>query len=106
MKRMKYSPEFRELAVRRVIDESRPIVDVAREISVLEGTLSNWVRLYRDQHPVEERPLSVSERARLQDLEREVRELRMKTELLEKVAALAGRVRVPGVRTRRGLAAR
>ena len=38
MKRMKYSPEFRELAVRRVIDESRPIVDVAREVSVLEGT--------------------------------------------------------------------
>ena len=87
MKRMKYSPEFRELAVRRVIDESRPIVDVAREVSVLEVTLSNWVRVYRDQHPVEEKPLSVSERARLQDLEREVRELRMKTEFLGKAAA-------------------
>ena len=87
MKRVKYSPEFRELAVRRVIDKSRPIVDVARESSVLEGTLSNGVRLYRDQHPVEEKPLWVSDRARLQDLEREVRELRMKTEFLGKAAA-------------------
>jgi transposase-like protein len=36
---------------------------------------------------VEESPLTVSERARLQELEREVRELRMKTEFLGKAAA-------------------
>jgi len=87
MERKKYSSEFKEQAVRRVIDTCRPIADVAREIKVNEGTLSNWVRLYRDAHPVEESPLTVSERARLQELEREVRELRMKTEFLGKAAA-------------------
>ena len=87
MVRKKYSLEFREEAVRRVIEGSRPVVDVAREINVHDGTLSNWVRQFRDEHPVEEKPLTVSERSRLHDLEREVRELRMKTEFLGKAAA-------------------
>jgi transposase len=82
-----FSPEFREQAVRLVIEGPRPIVDVARELKVNEGTLSNWVRLYRDAYPAEEAPLTLSERARLKELEREVRELRMKSEFLGKAAA-------------------
>jgi transposase len=85
--RQKYSLDFREQAVRRVIDGPRPVVDVAKEIRVHEGTLSNWVRQYRVDHPVDEVPLTMSERARLVELEREVRELRMKTEFLGKAAA-------------------
>jgi transposase len=85
--RQKYSLEFREQAVRRVIDGPKPIVDVAKELKLHEGTLSNWVRQYREEHPVEEKPLTVSERARLVALEKEVRELRMKTEFLGKAAA-------------------
>jgi transposase len=87
VQRQKYSLEFKEQAVRRVIDGARPIVDVAAEIKVHEGTLSNWVRHYRESHPPEEKPLTVSERARLIELEKEVRELRMKTEFLGKATA-------------------
>lgn len=83
----KYSVEFREQAVRRVLDGPRPVIDVAKEISVNEGTLSNWVRLFKDAHPVAERPLTVSERVQLKELQAEVRELRMKTEFLGKAAA-------------------
>lgn len=36
--RGKYSPEFREQAVRAVIDGSRPIADVARELSLVAGS--------------------------------------------------------------------
>ncbi len=86
MHRQKYSLEFKEQAVRRVIEASRPIVDVAAEIGVHEGTLSNWVRLYRENNPQEEKPLNHSERARLVELEKENRELRMKTEFLGKAA--------------------
>ena len=86
-KRQSYSKEFKEQAVHRVIDGPRPIVDVAAEIGVHEGTLSNWVRQFRDEHPAAEQPLNQSERARLHDLERENRELRMKTEFLGKAAA-------------------
>ena len=83
----KYSVEFREQAVRRVITGPRPVIDVAKEINVNEGALSNWVRLFRDVHPAEEKPLSMSERALLKELQVEVRELRMKTEFLGKAAA-------------------
>jgi transposase-like protein len=60
---------------------------VAREIHINEGTLGSWVNKYRVAHADEEPPLSISDRARLRELERENRELRMKTEFLGKAAA-------------------
>jgi len=86
-KRRKYSPEYKSEAVRLVIETSRPITEVAREIGVHEGTLGAWVNTYRTEHAGDEPPLTMSERARLRELEREVRELRMKTEFLGKAAA-------------------
>src|SRR5512144_1839341 len=85
--RMRYSAAFKEEAVRLVIESSRPIAQVAREIHVNEGTLGNWVNRYRREHPVEGLPLTMSERARLKELEAENRELRMKAEFLGKAAA-------------------
>ncbi|MFF7581287.1 transposase [Streptomyces sp. NPDC008061] len=38
-KRRKFSPEFRDEAVKMVVVESLPIDEVAREIQVNEGTL-------------------------------------------------------------------
>jgi transposase-like protein len=85
--RRKYSPEFKEEAVKMVIETSRSVAEVAREIGVNETTLGNWVAKYRAEHAGEEPPLSISERARLRELERENRELRMKCEFLGKAAA-------------------
>ena len=70
-----------------VIESSRAIAEVAREIQVNEGTLGNWVNKYRVEHADEEPPLSVSDRTRLRELERENRELRLKAEFLGKAAA-------------------
>jgi transposase len=70
-----------------VIETSRPVAEVAREIRVNEGTLGSWVNKYRAEHADDEPPLTVSERARLRELEKEVRELQMKTEFLGKAAA-------------------
>jgi transposase-like protein len=86
-RRRKYSPEFKEEAARMVVESSRSIAEVAREIGVNETTLGNWVREYREAHADDEPPLTLSERARLRELERENRELRMKTEFLGKAAA-------------------
>jgi transposase-like protein len=60
---------------------------VARELGIHETSLGNWVRAYREKHVGDEPPLQVSERARLRELERENRELRMKAEFLSKAAA-------------------
>jgi transposase len=86
-RRRKYSPEFKEEAARMVAESSRSISEVAREIGVNETTLGNWVREYREAHADDEPPLKLSERARLRELERENRELRMKSEFLGKAAA-------------------
>jgi len=83
-----FSPEYREEAVKMVIETSRPIAQVAKELGVNEGTLGNWVNAYKREHAGEEPPLTVSERARLREQERELRELRQKVAFLEKVAAV------------------
>src|SRR6266702_6631861 len=82
-----YSPEFRDEAVKMVIETSRPVAVVARELGLVEGTLGNWVNVYRRNHPVEERPLDLPDRARLKELERENRELRLQNDFLKKAAA-------------------
>ena len=87
----KFSPEFKDEAVKLVIDVSRPIAQVARELGINEGTLGNWVNQYRRDHACDEPPLDVSERARLREAERELRELRMENEFLKKAAAYFAR---------------
>jgi transposase len=82
-----YSPEFRDEAARMVVETSRAIADVARELGISETSLGNWVRAYREKHAGEEPPLQLPERARLRELERENRELRLKNEFLSKAAA-------------------
>ena len=86
-----YSPEFKEEAVRLVVDTSRPIADVARELQITETSLGNWVRAYREKHAEDEPPLRVPERARLRELERLNRELEMENAFLKKAAAYFAR---------------
>jgi transposase len=82
----KFSPEYRDEAVKMVIDSSRPIAEVARDLGLNESTLGNWVTKYRNEHPASE-DLNISDRARLKELEKENRELRMERDFLKKAAA-------------------
>ena len=86
-KRREFSPEFRETAAREVVENSRSVASVAREIGVHDTTLGNWVRAYKQKHAVTEPALELSDRARLRELERENRELQQKVAFLEKAAA-------------------
>ena len=61
-----------------VIETSRAISAVARELGISEASLGNWVRAYRENHAADEPPLQLPERARQRELERENREQRMK----------------------------
>ena len=58
-RKQSYSPEFRAEAVRQVIEASRPIAAVARDLGIVEQTLGNWVKAWRDEHAGDEPPLSV-----------------------------------------------
>ena len=87
----KFSPEFREEAARMVVETSRPIAEVARELGINETSLGNWVRDYRKKHAEDEPPLELSERARLRELERRNREMEMELAFLKKAAAYFAR---------------
>jgi transposase len=63
------------------------VPQAAKELGLNQSTLRNWVDAYRAKNPTEEEPLTLSERARLRELERENRELKMKNEFLGKAAA-------------------
>ena len=44
-----YTPEFKEQAVKKVVDSSPPrtITEVARELNINDTTLGFWVKAYR-----------------------------------------------------------
>ena len=86
-KRRSFTPEYKEQVAKMIVEESRAIPSTAREIGVNEQTLRNWVHEYRRTHASDEPPLTISERARLRELEKEVRELRLEKEFLGKAAA-------------------
>jgi len=89
----KYSAEVRGRAVRMVAEhrgehesEWAAIVSIAAKIGCTSQTLRNWVR--RSQIDSGQRPgLTSEERARIKELEREVRELRRANDILRKASA-------------------
>jgi len=83
----KFSPEFREEVTKLAVDSSRSISEIAREYNMHETTLGNWIRAYKEKHGESEEPLTLTERARLRELERKNRELEMKCAFLSKAAA-------------------
>jgi len=85
----KFTPEYREEAVKMVIQTQRPIAEVARELGINEGTLGNWANKYRREHPVTEE-FSLPDRAKLRELERENRELRLQNDFLKKAVVGSG----------------
>jgi transposase len=86
-----YTPEFKEQAARRVIDNSLPIAQVAREIGVNDTTLGFWVKAYKKKisgHPL---PAEMPAVERIRELERRNRELEAENAFLKKAAAFFAR---------------
>jgi transposase len=84
--RRRFTEEFKAHAVAFVLDDGRPIVEVARNIGVHEVTLGKWVKKTRESGDSAEEPLEDSERAELERLRAENAELRMQVEFAKKVA--------------------
>jgi transposase-like protein len=85
-RRGRYPREFRRDVAALVIDQHRTVADVARELDLVEQTVSNWVRQERIDRGQRE-GLSSDEREELTRLRRENRQLRIERDLLKKATA-------------------
>ena len=92
-KRSSFTAEFKEELVKLYLENRArlSVTQVARENGVGAETFRKWVKAYEAAHPVEEEPVTVSERARLRELEKENRDLRLEREFLGKAAAFFAR---------------
>ena len=85
--RRKFTAEYKAEAVELAINSGRPISEIARDLGINEGTLGNWVKTAKKRGEVKDKPLDIDERARLKELEKEVRRLKMEREILKKAVA-------------------
>jgi len=92
-RRVRYSSEFRERAVRLVSEQRKDyesewaaIVGVAEKLGCTAETLRKWVR-HAQQLLIPEEQARLAERERLKEVERENRELKQANEILRKAAA-------------------
>ena len=90
-KTKRYTPEFKEQAARKVIDNSLPIAQVARELGVNDTTLGFWVKDYRNKHAADPLPADMPDQERIRELERRCRELELENAFLKKAAAYFAR---------------
>jgi len=92
-RKSKYSPEVRERAVRMVLEHEHQhdsqwsaMRSIAEKIGCSAETLRNWVRQHEQDTGT--RPgLTTDDKKRLQELEREVRELKRANEILRLASA-------------------
>jgi len=89
----KYPEQFRRDAVELVESSGRPIAEVARSLSIKEGTLWNWVRDARQARARATEPdgLTETEREELARLRKQVLELQTDKEILRRAAAYFAR---------------
>lgn len=87
-KRQKYTPEYRAEAVQMVLSSERSLVEIAGSLGINEGTLGNWVRTYRAEHPEDESEgRNPVEWARHEKLQKELAEVKRENEFLKAVSA-------------------
>lgn len=90
-KRRRFSAQYKAEAVQMVVETGRPVAEVARDLGIHDGTLGNWVNAWRQANPEPSKSLSPVDRARVAELEDEVRRLRLENEFLKKAAAFFAR---------------
>ena len=89
--RRRFSPQFKAEAVQMVLETKKPIAEIARDLGIHDATLGNWVNSWRREHPEPAESVTPVERARVKEMEDEIRRLRMENEFLTKAAAFFAR---------------
>jgi transposase len=86
MKRTKYTAEFKEEAVKQVIDKGHTVVDVAKRLGIAEGVLYTWVSKFKKADEPESNDLKAMQ-AEMAKLKAELRRTSEERDILKKAAA-------------------
>ena len=84
-KRREYTWEFKLEAISLVVDDKRKVVEAAELLGVGVSTLANWARKYKKE---KQGIRPTDDQRRIQELEREVRQLKVEKDILKKASAL------------------
>jgi transposase-like protein len=97
----RYTTEFRQEAVKLVIEEQLSWGEAAQRLSIPASTIGNWVKAYKagklEDVGKSYRPLTEIE-MELARIKKENAILRMENEILKKAAAYFARESLPGTR--------
>ncbi len=86
MKRTKYTAEFKEEAVKQVIDKGHTVVDVAKRLGIAEGVLYTWVSKFKKADEPESSDLKAMQ-VEMAKLKAELRRTTEERDILKKAAA-------------------
>jgi len=86
--RVRFTPEFKAEALRRIRESDTPIRHIARDLGVSANTLHTWRKAARGLAVV---PVAESEQEELVRLRRENQQLRMERDILKKATAFFAR---------------
>ena len=100
--RQQYTKEFREQAVRLVLEQQVTIPETARRLTMSGRTLERWVGPARQGQLAtlgeSRRPVTDLE-AELSRLKRDLAEARMERDILKKATAYFAKAQLPGTRS-------
>ena len=83
----RFTDEFKDGAVRLVLDEGKTVAEAARSLGLTPSSLRVWVVRARADRDGGKTGLTTEERTELASLRKQVRELKMERDLLKKWAA-------------------
>jgi len=97
----RYTKEFREEAIKLVIDEKLSWAEAAHRLSIPVSTIGNWMKAYKEGRlgniGQSYRPLSEIE-IELARTKKELAEVKMERDILKKAAAYFAKESLPGTR--------
>ena len=85
--RRRFTDEFKQQAVRLVLDEGKSVTSAARELDLVPSALGAWVKQARADRSKGRTGLTTAEREELARLRKENRILQEEREILKKAAA-------------------
>jgi transposase len=84
--RREFTPEYKDEAVKLVVNTGRAVATVARELGIKEQTLGRWVNVFKARQEAGDGALGETERAELARLRTENSELKLDRAFLKKAS--------------------